>query len=132
MFPKDARRGYFIGLDGRRVAIPGESIRDRQHLAMSGYLQNGEALIMKASTLKWFDKLKDIEKLRWLIVNMVHDEWQTEVNNNMDLAIQVAQAQCDALREVGEELNLNCPLAGSYWNDDHGDYTIGTNWYATH
>lgn len=132
VFPKDARRGYFIGLDGRRVAIPGESNRDRQHLAMSGYLQNGEAVIMKMATLRWFEKLNGIEKLRWLIVNMVHDEWQTEVNNNMDLAIQVGEAQCDALREVGEELNLLCPLAGSYWNDDHHDYTIGTNWYQTH
>ncbi len=27
----------------------------------------------------------------------------------------------------GMELGLLCPLAGSYWHDDHGDYTIGTN-----
>ena len=49
--PRDARRGYFIGLDGRKVSIPGASVGERKHLAMSGYLQNGEALVMKLSTL---------------------------------------------------------------------------------
>jgi DNA polymerase I-like protein with 3'-5' exonuclease and polymerase domains len=99
---------------------------------MSGYLQNGEAVVMKLATIKWLDKLKNIEGLDFKLVNFVHDEWQTEVNNNMELALRVAQSQADALREVGEELKLKCPLAGSFWNDDHHDYTIGTNWYQTH
>jgi hypothetical protein len=50
----------------------------------------------------------------------------------MSIALKIAQVQCDALREVGERLKLKCPLAGSYWNEDLKDYTIGTNWKVTH
>lgn len=49
--PKDASRGFFIGLDGRKVLLPGETLSERKHLAMSGYLQNGEAVVMKKATL---------------------------------------------------------------------------------
>src|SRR5690606_40655555 len=58
----------------------------------------------------------------------IYDEWQTETPNNVDLALQIAKMKADSLREVGEDLKLNCPLAGSYWNDDDKDYTIATNW----
>lgn len=84
---------------------------------------------MKMATLKWIDKLRDYEAL---LVNLVHDEWQTEVPNNMEIALRVAKMQADSLRVVGEELGLNCPLAGSYYDDVHNDYTIGTNWSVTH
>lgn len=129
IFPHDADRGWFEGLDGRKVRIPGDDKRSREHYAMSGYLQCGEAIIMKMATLKWVDKLKDYDAL---LVNLVHDEWQVETPNNMETAITIAKMLADSLREVGEELGLRCPLAGSYWNDDHHDYTIGVNWYQTH
>jgi DNA polymerase I len=129
VIPKDAKKGYFIGLDGRKVSIPGSTVGERKHLCMSGYLQNGEAIVMKKATLKWHDKLKDHKAL---LVDLVHDEWQTEVPNDLETAILVAQIQADSLKEVGEELGLRCPLAGSFWNDDKHDYTIGTSWYKTH
>lgn len=129
IIPRDAKRGWFEGLDGRKVKIPGETDGARKHLAMSGYLQNGEAVCMKRATLKWEHKLQDYKAL---LVNFVHDEWQTECPNNVDIALKIAKIQADSLREVGEELNLKCPLAGSYWNDDLKDYTIGTNWKVTH
>ena len=129
VLPLDGQRGWFWGLDGRKVRIPGETTGSRKHLAMSGYLQNGEAVVMKMACLKWEDKLKDDNAL---LVDFVHDEWQTEVPNNMEVALRIAKMQADSLREVGEELKLNCPLAGSYWNDDLKDYTIGTNWKVTH
>jgi DNA polymerase-1 len=136
---EDARLGYFIGLDGRKVPLPGGTLGTRKHLCMSGYLQNGEAIVMKMAAIKWHEQLDQAikaeewaKRLRYLFVNMVHDEWQTEVNNDMTLAIKVAEIQANSLKEVGEELNLKCPLAGSYWNDDHEEYTIGTNWYQTH
>ena len=128
IIPKDGKRGYFIGLDGRRVPIPGSDTGSRKHLCMSGYLQNGEAIVMKKACLLWHSMLQDEFK----IVNFVHDEWQTEVANDINLAIRVAKIQSDSLRTVGEELKLKCPLAGSYWNDDHKDYTIGPNWSVTH
>jgi len=145
VIPKDAKRGYLIGLDGRKVQIPGDSVGERKHLAMSGYLQSGEAVVMKLATLKWMKELEDAKEMsngstiqttlpasRPIIVNFVHDEWQTETPNNIKTALWVAECQSRALREVGEDLKLNCPLAGSYWNDDIKDYTIGTNWSVTH
>ena len=96
---------------------------------MSGYLQNGEAIVMKRATLKWHDLLKQDDAI---LVNLVHDEWQTETPNNMEVALRVAKMQADSLREVGEDLKLKCPLAGSYWNDDDKDYTIATTWAKTH
>jgi DNA polymerase-1 len=126
--PRDARRGFFTGLDGRRVLLPGGSVSEKRHLTMSGYLQNGEAVVMKKATTYFFNQLPDKCKL----VNFVHDEWQTEVPNNMEIALSVAKLQADSLRIVGEELNLRCPLAGSYWSEDHKDYTIATNWSLTH
>lgn len=129
IIPADAKSGWFLGLDGRRVPLPGSTVGTRKHLCMSGYLQNGEAIVMKKACLKWHDRLKEDGAL---LVNFVHDEWQTEVPNNMQTAIRIAKMQADSLREVGEELKLNCPLAGSYWSDDHNDYTIGTNWSVTH
>ena len=130
--PIDAKRGWFVGLDGRKVAIPGTTPGERKHLCMSGYLQNGEAVIMKHACLLWHDMLAKEDVGRWLFVDMVHDEWQTEVSNSMDKAIKIAKIQAESLKIVGEQLNLKCPLAGSYWSEDKNDFTIGTNWYATH
>lgn len=129
VFPTDARRGWFTGLDGRLIRIPGSTEGTRKHLCMSGYLQAGEAVVMKLATLKFYPEL---EGLNSKLVNFVHDEWQTETPNNMEIAIKVAKLQADSLRIVGEQLKLNCPLAGSYWNDDLNDYTIGNNWSVTH
>lgn len=137
VLPLDGERGYFIGLDGRKVSIPGENASARTHLAMSGYLQNGEAVVMKKACLLWHQMLhSDAALAKYIedigIVNFVHDEWQTEVPNNIQLALKVAKIQADSLQIVGEQLKLNCPLAGSYWNEDHKDYTIGVNWSQTH
>lgn len=129
VFPKDAQRGYFIGLDGRAVRIPGDTVGNRKHLCMSGYLQNGEAVIMKAATLKWIDRLKDYDAK---LVNFVHDEWQIECPNNMAIALEIGEMVSQSLVTIGLELSLNCPMAGSYYNDDDKDYTIATNWSRTH
>jgi DNA polymerase I len=129
VFPRDSRRGYFEGLDGRQIKIPGETEGDKKHLCMSGYLQCGEAVVMKLATLKFEPKLKEYNAL---LINLVHDEWQVECPCDVTkIAIPIAQLMCDSLRQVGEELKLNCPLAGSY-KDKKGNYTIATNWRETH
>jgi DNA polymerase-1 len=130
VFPKDAKRGYFTGLDGRKVALPGETSRDKQHLAMSGYLQNGEAIIIKRAACIAQRKIRAAQ-IPWNFVDIVHDELQSEVDNDLNSAIMVAKIKADAIVEAGEYYKLKCPLAGSYIND-HGEYTIGTNWYQTH
>jgi DNA polymerase family A len=129
VIPKDARRGWFTGLDGRAIRIPGDTIGQRSHLAMSGYLQAGEAVIMKRAALKFWPKLKSF---RAKLVNFVHDEWQVEVPNDMAIALEVAKLMCSSLEDTGKELNLNIPIEGSYWSEDHKDYSIGTNWSVTH
>lgn len=129
IIPADAKRGWFVGLDGRAVRIPGDTLGIRRHLCMSGYLQNGEAVVMKMATLKW---IRSLPSLNSKLVNFVHDEWQTETPNDVRVAQGIAATQAESLRIVGEELGLKCPLAGSYWNDDLHDYTIGTNWSVTH
>lgn len=126
--PKDARRGFFIGLDGRSVCIPGDTKSEREHLAMSGYLQNGEAICMKLATTLFYKELGDNK-----LVNFVHDEWQCELpSRSIKKGIELADRMSNALVQAGMELNLKCPLAGSYYNDDLRDYTIGTNWSVTH
>ena len=129
VFPKDARRGYFVGLDGRKVRIPGDSDGTRRHLAMSGYLQCGEAVCMKMATRYFFSLLPQYDAK---LVNFVHDEWQVECGKSLDKAVELGHIMADSLRKVGEDLKLNCPLAGSFYNDDLKDYTIGTNWSVTH
>lgn len=84
---------------------------------------------MKKATLLWESKLAERD---CKLVDLVHDEWQTETPPDMETALWVAETQASSLQQVGEALKLKCPLAGSYWNDEKRDYTIGTNWYQTH
>lgn len=129
VIPADAERGWFLGIDGRRVPIPGDTVSERRHLAMSGYLQNGEAVVIKRAAVIFSPKLVDIDSF---LVDIVHDEYQIETPNDFKIALQVAKITDEAIREAGSIYNLNCPMAGSYYNDDHNEYTIGSTWYETH
>lgn len=128
VIPADAERGWFTGIDGRRVRILGDTTSSRKHLAMSGYLQNGEAVVIKTAADIAEPQLVDYDSF---LVDIIHDEFQAETPNDMRIALQVADIIDGAIREAGKRLDLLCPLAGSYRND-HGDYTIGRNWYETH
>jgi DNA polymerase-1 len=123
IIPADARRGWFRGLDNRKVPIPGETIGSRKHLCMSGYLQNGEAIVVKATILKAHSGILEIDKTAKL-VNCVHDEVIYEVANNVIRAEEVKEHFCSCIKEVGEELKLKCPLAG--------DGSVGLNWFEIH
>jgi DNA polymerase I len=137
IIPRDANRGWFYGLDGRAVRILGETAGQRKHLAMSGYLQNGEATVMKHATILWYNRLQK-KGIDFKLVDMVHDEWQTECPDDRDIALAIAQEQANAIKEVGERLGVRCPLAGSYTNKEllkkgHPfPYTIAHNWKETH
>ena len=131
--PRDAKNGYFIGLDGRKVLIPGVSQRDREHLCMSGYLQNGEAIVIKTAAILAAQRLaEDYKRGWWKFVDIVHDEYQMEIRNSVDYGIKVAKIVCECIEQAGRDLGIRCPLAGSYYNDDTKKNTIGLNWYATH
>lgn len=128
--PDDAARGYFAGLDGRLVRIWGDDVDSRKHFALAGYLQNGEAVIMKRSVQIWYPRLVR-EKVPFWFVNFVHDETQTETIRDMEVAKYVAAVQADAIRQVGDDLGLRCPMAGSVLSS-YGKLAIGDTWMDTH
>lgn len=121
VIPSDAKRGWFTGLDGRAVRIPGDTVGQRRHLCMSGMLQGGEAVIMKTAALKWHHKLKEHDAL---LVNFVHDEYVIEVPNDMKVAKWIQDEVRGSIVETGVELKLKCPLAGSGG--------IGNTWVDIH
>jgi DNA polymerase-1 len=130
IIPRDAARGYFVGLDGRLVKIWGDEESERRHLAMSGYLQNGEKCVMAIACILWNEKLTQ-EMVPYRQVDLVHDEFQTETINDLETALHIAEVQAQAIRDAGTLLNLNCPMDGSY-KTKKGTYTIGQNWLITH
>jgi len=122
IIPKDAKTGWFQGLDGRSVKIPGDTTGERKHLCMSGYLQNGEAIIVKRTVNQTIEKLL-ADRTDAILVDVVHDEVIFEVPDKM-VGKHVLKTFCDTIVEVGQQLGLKCPLAG----DGH----IGTNWSEIH
>lgn len=116
IIPRDAARGYFVGIDGRKV------VNDSEYLMLAGYLQNGESCVMKHACKLWHDRAR-AEGIRFNQVNYVHDEWQTEVETK-DEAVRLGEIQREAITEVGERLKLFCPLSG--------ETKIGKSWLETH
>lgn len=114
--PADASRGYFQGIDGRKVVC------DSEHLMLAGYLQNGEAVIMKQANLLWQRKLKELG-VWFKQVNFVHDEWQCEVED-LTTADLAGTIMIQSIVEAGEMFQLNCPLAGNS--------KVGSTWLDTH
>lgn len=117
VIPNIAQRGYFRGYDGRKVKVPSE------HKTLAGMLQNGESTIMKHATIKW-QQYADAERIQYRLVTWPHDEWQTEVSGSKDMAEHLGFLQRKAIEDVGRELGLMCPLAGST--------DIGKSWLDTH
>lgn len=115
--PRDAQRGYFVGFDGRKVLC------DSEHHMLSGYLQNGEAVIMKTAWVLADDRLK-VDKVPGRFINFVHDEFVYLCPREEGNAERARQILCDAIRDAGEILKLNCPMAGN----GH----IGSSWAEVH
>lgn len=117
LIPKWAERGYFVGLDGRKVVC------DSAHLMLAGILQNGEKVIMARAMREWMARL-DEEKIPYQLVNWVHDEWQTLVPDDDDVCARVQTIQIESIRNQGAALDMLCPLEGSS--------SMGYNWMETH
>lgn len=128
--PQDAARGFFEGFDGRYVRIFGDDRGAKEHFCLAGYLQNGEVCVMKRATEIWYPRLKN-EGIPFKLVNLVHDEWQNQVDADYDTALYVANVMADSIRQAGEDFNLRCPMAGSILGG-HGKIAIGRTWYETH
>ena len=116
LIKRDAARGYFEGLDGRKV------INESEYHMLAGYLQNGESVIMKYAAILWNQWAK-ADGVGYLMVNDVHDEWQSEAFTYDD-AVHLGKLQCKALEQAGIDLNVRCPMSG--------ETKIGRNWFDTH
>jgi DNA polymerase I len=113
--PAQTKKGYLIGLDGRKLWIPNE------HLAMSLYLQGFEAVIMKEAMRIYSSNLTK-QGVYFKQVAFVHDEFQVETL--VEYADVVGKAIVDGIKEAGINLNSNCPL--------DGEYKVGQSWAQTH
>jgi DNA polymerase I len=113
-----AKRGYLIGLDGRRVHVRSE------HAALNTLLQSAGAIVAK----QWLIEVhKEAEKRGYTkddykLVGFIHDETQWEVR--ADLAEEFGQMVIDCSTKAGEVFNFKVPI--------NAEYSIGINWHDTH
>lgn len=117
LIPKYAAQGWFPAIDGRKIFY------DQEHGMFAGMLQSGEAIVMKMANILWRKELRNESKL-FKQVNLVHDEFVTEVRGDRESAEVVGRIQGDAIRRVGELLQLKCPLAG--------ESKVGKSWLEVH
>lgn len=118
IIPKDAKRGYCEGIDGRYI------ICNSAHHMMGVYLQSAESIIMKYF-IKRLTEALDKQGINHHIVNCVHDEVVVEVlDPNKEVAEHVGQIGNALITEIGEHFKYNCPLAG--------EYKVGKTWYEVH
>lgn len=117
IIPADAQRGFFVGLDGRLVGCNSE------HLMLSGYLQNGEAVVMKKAMSIWYPILRD-KGIDFKLVDFVHDEWVIETRRCIATSQYILKVVTDSIRQAGEVLKLKCPMKGNG--------QIGQNWAVVH
>lgn len=117
IIPSDAKRGYFVGLDGRKI------FQDSEHLMIAGYLQNGEKVVMAHANVLWQKELTKLQ-IPFKQCNLVHDEFQTNIIGDYSLALKASEVQSEAIKQVGLNLGIVCPLAG--------ESKIGKDWLETH
>lgn len=119
VFPRDAKRGYFVGIDGRYVKC------DSEHLMTAMVLQNAEALVMKYSMVMFKERMKtEHPNINWFYVGFVHDEVLCEVKGTKDEAELCGRIMSECIRDVGVKFKFKCPLAG--------EYKVATDWLGAH
>jgi len=117
LVPRIAKKGYFVGFDGRKVVVPSE------YHTLAGLLQSGESVLMKHTLLNFHKKAR-AEQINFKMVAFVHDEYQIEVIGSKDEAEHMGKLVADTMLKTGEELGFMIPTPG--------DYAIGKNWRDTH
>lgn len=113
------KRGYLIGLDGRKLHVRSA------HAALNTLLQSAGALIAKQATIIAYNDLiamglvwgKDFAQ-----VAHVHDEVQFEVRKGLEELVGKTIVQ--AMVKAGEHFEFRCPI--------DGEYKHGGNWRDTH
>lgn len=117
---KAARRGYLIGLDGRKITMRRNSNGDvMEHKALNTLLQCAGAVIMKKSLILLTEAANDLDYIK--VIDM-HDEGQADVSEKD--AELYAKYSVQSIIDAGKHFNLNIPL--------DGEAKIGLNWAETH
>ena len=112
---KAAKRGYLIGVTGRRLFVRSP------HAALNVLLQSAGAYIMKYYLVELDSQLR-LHKLDYKFVGNIHDEVQMEVKEeHAELASKIA---VECFKAVEKKLNWRCQL--------DGESKIGNNWEETH
>jgi DNA polymerase I len=110
-----SKRGYLIGLDGRKLYVRSK------HSAFNTLLQGAGAVIMKVALCFQWDMIC-AEQLEAYQIGHQHDETICEAPPSV--AERVGQLCRQSIIRAGEFLKLNCPL--------DGEYRIGDNWAQVH
>jgi DNA polymerase I-like protein with 3'-5' exonuclease and polymerase domains len=111
--------GTITGLDGRPIRI------ELPHTILVYILQSDEAIIMQYALDLLYQRLTSMgwrHGIEYGFVGNIHDEFQTEVREDLVDVYAKLSAQCieQASRELG------CAVL------QQGDYSIGINWAETH
>lgn len=116
-------RGYILGIDGRRVPILSP------HSALNFRLQSSGAIVMKKALVVFhFDvapkagHVVNNQPITFKYCANVHDEVQLSVQP--EYAKEIGQLFAKSIEIAGTQLELKCPVSGSY--------DIGDNWKETH
>ena len=117
-----AKRGYLIGLDGRKVHVRSS------HAALNTLLQSAGALVCK----KWLVILEDVLQAHdfkhgwdgdYAFCAWSHDEVQIACRTK-EIAEEIAQIATRCVELAGQHFEFRCPTAG--------ESKIGLNWSDTH
>lgn len=111
--------GTVTGLDGRPIQI------ELPHTVLVYVLQSDEAIIMQYALVLLYRKLTELgwtHGVEYGFVGNIHDEFQTEVRE--DLAPLYAQLSAECIQQASKE--LGCVVL------QEGDASIGTTWEETH
>lgn len=110
-----SRKGYLVGLDGRKIRVRS------QHAALNSLLQGAGALVMKKALIL-LDEYATLWGLDYKFIGNIHDEVQAEVAEKDAAKFQMLANAC--MEKAGIELGLRCKL--------EGESKIGSNWSETH
>jgi DNA polymerase I-like protein with 3'-5' exonuclease and polymerase domains len=110
-----SRKGYLVGLDGRKLWVRSE------HSALNTLLQSAGAIIMKKA-LVLLDDYATQHKIDYKFIGNIHDEIQSEVATEQAEKFGWLAVEC--IKAAGISFDLRCPL--------DGEYKVGSTWAETH
>lgn len=110
-----SRKGYLVGLDGRKLWVRSE------HSALNTLLQSAGAIIMKKA-LVLLDDYAMQHNIDYKFIGNIHDEIQSEVATEQAEKFGWLAVEC--IKAAGISFSLKCPL--------DGEYKVGSTWSETH